>query len=81
MAGTTSRSTGNGMAIASLVVGVISLFVFSIVLGPIAVILGVVAHQRAASGMAKAGIVLGVIATVLAIIFIASGGFSWYVGG
>ncbi|MBW1601430.1 DUF4190 domain-containing protein [Streptomyces sp. JJ66] len=81
MASTTSRSTASNMAIASLVVGIISLFVFSIVLGPIAIVLGVLAHQRVASGMAKAGIILGAIATILAIIFLASGGFNWYIGG
>ncbi|MEE1927935.1 DUF4190 domain-containing protein [Streptomyces sp. TRM 70351] len=76
MAGTrTTQSTNNGMAIASLVLGIIGLFVFPIVLGPIALILGFLAHRSSPSGLAKAGIVLGAIDTILGIIFIATGGF------
>ncbi|GAA4663522.1 DUF4190 domain-containing protein [Streptomyces chumphonensis] len=68
MAGSvTGRSAGNGMAVASLVCGIVGLLVYGIVLGPLAVILGLVAHGKQASGMAKAGIVLGAIATVFAI--------------
>jgi hypothetical protein len=56
---------GNGLAVASLVCGIIGLLIF-----------GVIALQRAnrgapGKGMAIAGLVLGLIATILAIILIA----------
>lgn len=72
-----------GLAIASLVCGIIGVFVGSIVLGPIALILGLVAHRRVASGMAKAGIALGIVDIVLAVVAISvlsSGGVTWYGG-
>ena len=67
---------GNGMAIASLVCGIIGLLLFGVILGPLALIFGGVGLSRAnkgasGKGMAIAGIVLGAIATVLAIILIA----------
>ncbi|CAL9342804.1 hypothetical protein SUDANB58_00302 [Streptomyces sp. enrichment culture] len=86
-----AASTGsrtNGLAIASLVCGIIGLFLFNVVLGPIAIVLGVVgmrqAPARGGAGMAKAGIVLGVVDLVLFLVLMAvaaSGGFTWYVGG
>jgi len=67
---------GNGLAIASLVCGIIGLLIFGVILGPLAVIFGAIALQRAkrgasGKGMAIAGLVLGLIATILAIILIA----------
>ena len=66
----------NGLAIASLVCGIIGLLVFGIILGPLAIIFGSVGISRASrgasgKGMAIAGLILGVIATVVAIILIA----------
>jgi hypothetical protein len=81
--GSAKATESKGLAIGSLVCGVVGVFIASIILGPIALILGLVAHRRAASGMAKAGIVLGVVDIVLAIVAIAvlsSGGFTWYGG-
>ncbi|MEU0671461.1 DUF4190 domain-containing protein [Streptomyces sp. NPDC006172] len=84
-----SGSRTNGMAIASLCCGIVGLFLFNIVLGPVAIVLGSVALRqtgtRNGAGMAKAGIVLGVVDVVLWLVMLAvaagNGGFSWYVGG
>ncbi|MBT2410319.1 DUF4190 domain-containing protein [Streptomyces sp. ISL-12] len=83
------RSRTNGLAIASLVCGIVGLFVFNVILGPVAIVLGAVGLRQAGvkggAGMAKAGIVLGVLALVLFGVLLAvsaaNGGFSWYVGG
>lgn len=64
------------MAIASLVLGIVSLVVFGIILGPIAIVLGVQAKKRIAAsggqlggaGMATAGMILGVLGIIGAII-------------
>ena len=70
----------NGKAIASLVLGIISLVcvffgygaLLGIVLGVVGIILGVSAKKEAPSGMATAGLVLSIIALALcAITFIA----------
>jgi uncharacterized Tic20 family protein len=53
-----------GRAVASLVTGIIGLLIFGIILGPIAIWLGVSAKNDPAQGgegMARAGIVLGII--------------------
>ncbi|MGV9453739.1 DUF4190 domain-containing protein [Streptomyces sp. NPDC003635] len=83
------RSRTNGLAIASLCCGIVGLFFLNIVLGPLAIVFGAVARRQAAvkngAGMAKAGIILGVIDVVLWIVLLivaaSNGGFSWYVGG
>ncbi|OON77318.1 DUF4190 domain-containing protein [Streptomyces tsukubensis] len=85
--GARSRSGASGLAIASLVCGIVGLFFLSIVLGPLAIIFGgVTLRQRrgGGAGMAKAGLVLGVVDVVLFVVLLvaaSSGGFSWYVGG
>ncbi|MFJ9741214.1 DUF4190 domain-containing protein [Streptomyces sp. NPDC101166] len=84
-----SGSRTNGMAIASLCCGIVGLFLLNIVLGPLAIVFGSVALRQAGTrngaGMAKAGIVLGVVDVVLWLVLLAvaasNGGFSWYVGG
>ncbi|MFE9674302.1 DUF4190 domain-containing protein [Streptomyces sp. NPDC006259] len=86
-----AASTGsrtNGLAIASLCCGVIGLFILNIVLGPLAIIFGAIALRQAAArngaGMAKAGVVLGIVDVVLWIVLLAvaaNGGYGWYVGG
>ncbi|MFF5883436.1 DUF4190 domain-containing protein [Streptomyces sp. NPDC012589] len=84
-----SGSRTNGLAIGSLCCGIVGLFVLNIILGPLAIIFGAIAHRQAAvkngAGMAKAGIILGIVAVVLWLVLLAvaasSGGFSWYVGG
>ena len=81
----------DGLAIASLVIGIVSIacFVacFGIVLGPIAAILGFISRQRIATSggmirggtMAVIGLVLGVLGFVVSVIWffvIASGAFN-----
>lgn len=67
----------SGKAIASLVCGIGGLLVAGVILGPIAVILGVVAKREidadprlSGDGLAIAGIVVGAIAFVLAIVIL-----------
>jgi hypothetical protein len=84
-----SRSRTNGLAIASLICGIIGLIFFNVILGPIAIVLGFVGMRQAAAkggaGMAKAGIILGVIDLVIFAVLLAvaasNGGASWYIGG
>lgn len=66
---------GNPLAIASLVCGIVGFLVFGVVLGPLAAIFGGIALSKANAGasgrgMAIAGLVLGLIATVIAIVLI-----------
>lgn len=67
----------SGKAIASLVCGIIGLLVAGIILGIVAVVLGVVAKreidadpQLKGDGLAIAGIVVGAIAFVLAVVIL-----------
>ncbi|MFE0961858.1 MULTISPECIES: DUF4190 domain-containing protein [Streptomyces] len=84
-----SGSRTNGLAIASLCCGVVGLFILNIVLGPLAIIFGAIARRQAGvkggAGMAKAGMILGVVDVVLWLVLLtvaaSNGGFSWYVGG
>ncbi|MFE1944059.1 DUF4190 domain-containing protein [Streptomyces massasporeus] len=84
-----SGSRTNGLAIASLCCGIIGLLFLNIILGPLAIIFGAVARRQASvkngAGMAKAGIILGIVDVVLWLVLLAiassNGGFSWYVGG
>ncbi|MFF3844267.1 DUF4190 domain-containing protein [Streptomyces sp. NPDC002328] len=83
-----SGSRTNGMAIASLCCGIVGLFLLNIVLGPLAIVFGAVslrgAGARNGAGMAKAGIVLGIVDIVLWLVMLTvatSGGGGWYVGG
>ncbi|MEE1766314.1 DUF4190 domain-containing protein [Streptomyces sp. SP18BB07] len=85
----TSGSRTNGLAIASLVCGIIGIFFFNVILGPLAIVLGAVGLRQAGvkggGGLAKAGIVLGVVDLIVFAVLIAvaasNGGFTWYVGG
>lgn len=69
----------NGFAIASLVLGIVSLVfnffalqVFGLILGIVGIVLGVIAKKKNPTGMATAGLVLSIIGTVLcALLFIA----------
>ncbi|WP_222193066.1 DUF4190 domain-containing protein [Modestobacter italicus] len=85
----TNRSS-NGLAIAALVCGLVGLVFFSIILGPLALIFGLVAlnkakHGAAHRGMAIAGTVLGLVDIVLFVVLVAlaadnGGYFSFTVG-
>ena len=58
----------DGTAVASLVLGIISLLFFPLVLGIIAVFLGLVSENK--GGMAAAGIIMGLIGILI-------GGIQW----
>ncbi|WP_433548746.1 DUF4190 domain-containing protein [Streptomyces sp. CA-294286] len=81
-----ARSGTNGLAVAGLVCGILGLFFLQIVLGPLAIIFGIVAYrQTRGSGMSKAAIGLGVadliVFALLMTLVASTGGFTWYVGG
>ena len=69
------RPPGSGMATASMVLGILSLvlwtgFIGYIIMAPLAIIFGVVAKkQGSTSGMATAGIVMGIVSIAGAILF------------
>lgn len=71
-----NRSKGKGLSIAALVLGLLALALFfvpllGVLLGIVAVVLGVLGLRRAGRGMAIAGIVLGALALII-------GGVLWY---
>jgi hypothetical protein len=77
-------------AAAALLSGAVGLFLFNVVLGPIAIVLGAVAARRGATGRldrgaALLGIGLGVADLVVFAVLVASkidgGAFSWNVSG
>ena len=67
---------GKGMGIAALVLGIISVVFFwipfvdilTLILGIVAVVLGVMSGKKGKNGMATAGLVLGIIGVVLSAI-------------
>ena len=57
---------GKGLAVTSMVCGIVSFFCFGIILGILAIIFGGVAKSKGCkSGMATAGIVMGVVGIAL----------------
>jgi hypothetical protein len=79
-----TRRESDRLATASLICGIIGLFVAGIVLGPVALVLGWVSYRRVRSGTAQAGIVLGIVDIVLAVVMmitLSSSGGGWYIGG
>ncbi|PPK85503.1 uncharacterized protein DUF4190 [Neolewinella xylanilytica] len=71
-------SQGNGMAVAGFVCGVVGLFVFGVILGPLAVVFSAIGLGKARreglplKGLAVAGLILGIVGTIGALIVIAS---------
>ena len=66
-----AKVPGKGLAIASLVCGIVSFFCFGVILGLLAVIFGGVAKSKGyKGGMATAGIVLGVIGLALYVVML-----------
>ncbi len=80
----TSRSpaNGNGLAIASLILGILSVTVLFIISGIPAIITGILALRRGQKerAMSIAGIVLGSIGIVLSLLFILAIIFVVYLG-
>lgn len=66
------QAQSKAMAIASLVLGIVSLFLFGLIAGPLAIIFGAlrVKPGSAGRGMAIAGIVLGALGTIGAIVLL-----------
>jgi len=69
--------TGNGMAAASLICGIVGLLLFGIILGPLAIIFGAIGLGNAnknpigaGKGMAIAGLVLGVVDLLVVLVFL-----------
>jgi hypothetical protein len=72
-------TSGTGFAIASLICGLAGLLLFSIILGPLAIIFGAVGIAKAnanpigaGKGMAVAGLVFGVIDLVLFFVIVSA---------
>lgn len=68
-----TRTSSNGLAIASLVCGIVGLLIFAFILGPLAIIFGGVGLSNANRGaghrgMALAGVVLGILDIVLFVV-------------
>lgn len=66
---------GSGMAIASMVLGILSIITFliffiSIPLGILAIVFGVIANKKQKNGMATAGLVTGIVGIALSLIII-----------
>ncbi|WP_405591228.1 DUF4190 domain-containing protein [Streptomyces sp. NBC_01190] len=87
--GTPARTGSNGLAIAGLVCGIVGIFLFNVILGPLALIFGGTGLRNARRGaghhgMALAAVILGAVDIVLFVVTLAiashSGGFSWHVG-
>ncbi len=58
-----------GFAIASMVCGIVAFFCFGIILGVLAIVFGYIAKNKGNNGsMAKAGFILGIIATALSLV-------------
>lgn len=83
-----ARSNSNGLAVAGLVCGIVGIFLFNVILGPLAIIFGSVGLSRARQGaphrtMSVWAIALGIVALVLFVIVIAVSSnhhFSYHVG-
>lgn len=64
-----AQQKGKGLAIASLILGIVSFFVFAYIAGALAIIFGAVAKKQGfRGGLATAGIVLGIVGIALTII-------------
>ncbi|WP_333773586.1 DUF4190 domain-containing protein [Streptomyces sp. IBSBF 3136] len=82
---TSKTSRTSGLAIAGLVCGIVGLFILPIILGPLAVIFGVMALRQTGSVMAKWDIGLGVVDIILMIVMFVvaannGGSFTWHMG-
>ncbi|MCX5206995.1 DUF4190 domain-containing protein [Streptomyces sp. NBC_00237] len=79
-----SRTSTNWLAIGGLASGIIGLIILAILFGPLAILLGALGLRqtgKGGNGMAKAAIVVGIVDTVLGIVLMVAGGFSFFIGG
>jgi hypothetical protein len=65
-----SSGGGSGFSIASLVLGIIGLFRYGWLLGPLAIIFGIIGLNRDGRGMAIAGLILGIVDLILWILLV-----------
>lgn len=65
-----SNGGGNGFSIASLVLGILGLFRYGLLLGPLAIIFGIIGLNREGRGMALAGLILGIIDILIWLVII-----------
>ena len=65
-----SSGGGNGFSIASLVLGILGLFRYGWLLGPLAIIFGIIGLNREGRGMAIAGLILGIIDLILWVLLV-----------
>ncbi|MFJ6850090.1 DUF4190 domain-containing protein [Streptomyces sp. NPDC091271] len=75
---------GDGLAVASFVLGLLGLLVMNILLGPVAIVMAIVALARSTArrGRALLGLALGVAdLVVLAVLVTANGTVSWSLAG
>lgn len=56
-----NKQGGNGMAVASLVLGLVGLFLLAIPCGILAIVFATLSKKKGKSGMATAGLILGII--------------------
>ena len=65
-----------GFSIASLVLGIVGIFIFAIPCGILAIIFGIIGRKKGGKGMALAGLILGIIdVSMVTIAYIKSIGF------
>lgn len=62
------KGNGKGLAIASMVLGLVGLVIFGLPCGILAIIFSIVSKKKGKSGMATAGLVLGIIDVVFVVI-------------
>lgn len=75
---------GDGLAVASFVLGLLGLLVMNILLGPVAIVMAIVALARSTArrGRALLGLALGIAdLVVLAVLVTANGTVSWSLAG
>ncbi|MFB4421806.1 DUF4190 domain-containing protein [Streptomyces sp. QL37] len=75
---------GDGLAVASFVLGLLGLLVMNILLGPVAIVMAIVALTRSTArrGRALLGLALGIAdLVVLAVLVTANGTVSWSLTG
>ncbi|MFI6120472.1 DUF4190 domain-containing protein [Streptomyces sp. NPDC051064] len=75
---------GDGLAVASFVLGLLGLLVMNILLGPVAIVMAIVALARSTArrGRALLGLALGIAdLVVLAVLLTANGTVSWSLAG
>jgi len=69
----TGQGTAHTLAVLSLVLGILSFFMFALFFGPAAIVTGVIGGSKG-KGLGWAGMVLGILGSFLWVLFLLSGG-------